>query len=118
MRGDGTVAQYRITPADSPTTVNVSADSIERVGAVRRCWQLLPYENSAAPSASGYKPLKVWWSEQTLSSGQYKRPICAGWVFQGIGKGELSDNQVAIRKATQLAETRFSLPMVHVFLHV
>lgn len=80
------------------------------------CWQLLPITDNA--HNNDYRPLKVWWSEQTIAARQYRRPICAGWVFQGIGAGEVSDNAVAIRKATQISENRFRLPMVNAFLHV
>ena len=91
---------------------------------VETCWQLLPYSEGYSTDSQGevisanYKPLKIWWSDQTLESRKFKRPLCVGWVFQGIGGGELSDSSSAIRKATQLAESRFQLPMIHAFLHV
>ena len=84
------------------------------------CWQLLPMAGYTPEEneQSDYRPLKVWWAEQYLMSRRYKRPICAGWVFQGVGTGEVSNNAVAIRKATQISENRFKLPMVNAFLHV
>jgi len=88
------------------------------------CWQLLPHseglttDNYGELLGNNYKKLRIWWSEQTVESRKFKRPICVGWVFQGLGSGELSDSSTAIRKATQLAESRFQLPMIHAFLHV
>lgn len=117
-RDDGTVARYVVQPDNGQQTATVAEADVSALAAHQRCWQLLPYTNAAMPQNQAYKPLKVWWSEQSLASGQYKRPICAGWVFQGLGKGELSDDSVAIRMATQLAESRFKLPMIHAFLHV
>jgi hypothetical protein len=83
-------------------------------------WQLLPYSegHDSSNRSFNYKPVKVWWSEQSIAHREFKRPHCVGWVFQGLGKGELSDNGVAIRQATQLGETRFKLPMIYTFLHV
>lgn len=98
--------------------VTVPADAVSAYDR-HRCWQLLPMTEGRPPAhRSDYRELKVWWSEQTIESSDYKRPICAGWVFQGLGAGELSDDAVAIRKATQVGENRFRLPMIHTFLHV
>ena len=117
-RPDGTVTHYVVQDGNN-TNHTVSADNVRGLETRASCWQLLPYSNAAEPGgSSAYKPMKVWWSEQSVTALQYKRPICAGWVFQGLGKGELSDSSVAIRKATQLGESRFTLPMVHAFLHV
>ena len=80
-------------------------------------WQLLPHSDDQRAS-SDYQPVRVWGNDQLIRSRTYKRPICAGWVFQGIGAGEMSDDAVSIRKATQIGEDRFRLPMVHSFLHV
>ena len=118
LRPDQSVAQYVIT-RNTGGRVQKSADIVTERDTATACWQLLPYSNAAmASGGQAYKPMKVWWSEQSVPAMQYKRPICAGWVYQGLGKGELSDNSVAIRKATQLSESRFTLPMVHAFLHV
>ena len=87
-----------------------------------KCWQLLPYSDVAGAHVSAscrdYKKLNIWWSDQTVESREFQRPTCVGWVYQGLGRGELSDSSAAIRKATQLAESRFQLPMIHAFLHV
>ena len=79
-------------------------------------YQLLPYDNHKTESNALH--LKVWGNEQIIQSINYLRPICAGWVFQSLGAGELSSSTVAIRMATQLAQDRFRLPMVNAFLHV
>jgi len=90
----------------------------------RECWQLLPYVDGDRTKADGsvvsinYQPLRVWWSDSIVSSRRYKLPICVGWVFQGPGAGERSDDAAAIRRATQMCEDRFRLPMIHTFLHV
>jgi hypothetical protein len=77
-------------------------------------WQLLPYSGTD----SDYTNEVIWWNEQIVPSRQMFRPITVGFVFQGIGAGERSDSTVAIRKATQLAEDRFKLPMIHCFVRV
>jgi hypothetical protein len=77
-------------------------------------WQLLPYSGTD----SDYTNEVIWWNEQIVPSRQMFRPITVGFVFQGIGAGERSDHTVAIRKATQLAEDRFKLPMIHCFVRV
>jgi hypothetical protein len=77
-------------------------------------WQLLPYSGTE----SDYTNETIWWNQQFVPSRQMHRPITVGFVFQGIGAGERSDNTVAIRKATQLAEDRFKLPMIHCFVRV
>jgi len=87
-------------------------------------WQLLPYVDGYTTLEDGggvginYKPLKVWWNDQVIESRTCRRPMCVGWIFQAIGQGEVSDNAIAIRKATQVAADRFKLPMLNVFLHV
>jgi hypothetical protein len=89
------------------------------------CWQLLPQDGNARTQyedgtvgGMDYQPLRVWWNEQVVRSRTCRRPVCVGWVFQSIGAGEVSDSAVAVRKATLVAEDRFKLPMVNVFLHV
>jgi hypothetical protein len=77
-------------------------------------WQLLPYSGTD----SDYTNETIWWNQQIVPSRQMHRPITVGFVFQGIGAGERSDHTVAIRKATQLAEDRFKLPMIHCFVRV
>jgi hypothetical protein len=77
-------------------------------------WQLLPYSGRA----SDYTTEPVWWNPQLIATHQMQRPIEVGFVFQGIGAGERSDQTMAIRKATQLAEARFKLPMIHCFVRV
>jgi len=117
------VKSYRIQPMDGGDEVNVVADDVNGYED-RKCWQLLPYNEGHAEHQDGhtvgvnYKEVKVWWSDQTIESRMYKRPICAGWVYQGLGAAEISSDGVAIRKATQVGESRFSLPMIHAFLHV
>lgn len=121
--GAGDARSYTIRPVHSRVDVaNIPAENVVQEEH-STCWQLLPYSGAATDDEHGYggvnyKPVKVWWSEQTVESRTYKRPFCVGWVFQGIGAGEVSDSRVAIRKATQLAESRFQLPMIHAFLHV
>ena len=82
----------------------------------RSVWQLLPYDKDMPPHLEDN--LNVWHNDQIVKSKHYLSPICAGWVFQTIGNGEISSNKLAIRKATQLGENRFCLPIVHVFLNV
>ena len=77
-------------------------------------WQLLPYSGTEAD----YTNETIWWNQQIVANRQMHRPITVGFVFQGIGAGERSDHTVAIRKATQLAEDRFKLPMIHCFVRV
>ncbi len=116
---------YTIKPNDGGENKTVAAanvdgptDQIYKNSSTR--WQLLPYSEGRDDSnrSYNYKPVKVWWSEQVIAHMTFKRPLCVGWVFQGLGKGERSDNGVAIRQATQLGESRFKLPMIHTFLHV
>ena len=76
-------------------------------------WQLLPYT-----AGRNYITDKIWWNRQVIRTPYMMSPITVGFVFQGVGAGERSDNHVAVRKATQRAEDRFKLPMVHCFLHV
>jgi hypothetical protein len=76
-------------------------------------WQLLPYTEG-----QNYISDKIWWNRQVVRNRYMMFPITVGFVFQGVGAGERSDNHVAVRKATQRAEDRFKLPMVHCFLHV
>jgi len=76
-------------------------------------WQLLPYT-----AGRNYITDKIWWNRQVIRTPYMMRPITVGFVFQGVGAGERSDNHVAVRKATMRAEDRFKLPMVHCFLHV
>jgi len=117
---------YHISPSDGSASVERhessvdGADNTDKDPASSTCWQLLPYtEGRDGENRSlNYKPVQVWWSEQSIPHREYKRPYCVGWVFQGLGKGELSNETVAIRQATQLCESRFKLPMVHAFLHV
>ena len=116
---------YMVRPPDTHGAADVA---VERRHVIdpdpERCWQLLPYSEGVTTDTQGeviganYKELRIWWSDQTVESRTFKRPICVGWVFQGLGRGELSDSSSAIRKATQLAESRFQLPMIHAFLHV
>ena len=77
-------------------------------------WQLLPYSGTEAD----YTHATIWWNQQIVPNLRMHRPITVGFVFQGIGAGERSDHTVAIRKATQLAEDRFKLPMIHCFVRV
>jgi hypothetical protein len=77
-------------------------------------WQLLPYSGTEAD----YTEEVIWWNPQIVPGRLMHRPITVGFVFQGIGAGERSDQTVAIRKATQLAEDRFKLPMIHCFVRV
>ena len=76
-------------------------------------WQLLPYT-----AGRNYITDKIWWNRQVIRTPYMMFPITVGFVFQGVGAGERSNNHVAVRKATQRAEDRFKLPMVHCFLHV
>ena len=76
-------------------------------------WQLLPFSHHETNTVD-----KIWWNQQTVLFPNYKRPICVGFVFQSLGAGETSDEYVAIRKATQLVNERFQLPMIHTFLNV
>jgi len=123
VEDDGELTKYVIRPVAGDHDIQVAADDVNGYFS-RKCWQLLPYTEGRAELPSGgtvglnYKEVKVWWSDQTIESGDYRRPLCAGWVFQGLGKGELSDSSVAIRQATQVGESRFKLPMIHAFLHV
>lgn len=75
-------------------------------------WQLLPFCGSKDDSAM------IQWNNQVIASHSIRRPIRAGWVFQAIGAGEVSHNHIAIRKATQVAEDRFQLPLLNAFVHV
>ena len=77
-------------------------------------WQLLPYSGFD----DDYIDDPIWWNPQIIPSRQMHCPITVGFVFQGIGAGERSDVGISIRKATQLAEDRFKLPMVHCFVRV
>lgn len=79
-------------------------------------WQLLPFSKSTQQPEN--LNIKVWENEQVIKSLAYRPPVCVGWVFQHVGAGELSSSRVTIRMATQLAQDRFKLPMVHTFLHV
>lgn len=76
------------------------------------CWQLLPWSNK------DLSPQNVHWHNQVIASPTLKRPIRVGWIYQTIGAGEMSKNHVAIRKATQISEERFKLPMLHAFVRV
>jgi hypothetical protein len=80
-------------------------------GARLRVWQLLPY-------TTDYTTDKIWWNTQAMLNHNYRRPISVGFVFQSLGQGELSDDAIAIRKATQMVNERFKLPMIHAFLRV
>jgi hypothetical protein len=122
---DDATSTYTIEPYLGSEAVHRNADEIDGDGALgehdsSRCWQLLPYTEGRDTNhrSLNYKPLKVWWSDQSIAHQEYKRPFCAGWVYQGLGKGELSNDSIAIRQATQLCESRFKLPMIHAFLHV
>jgi len=75
--------------------------------------QLLPYTEG-----QNYATDKIWWNTQSVVGRNFRRPICVGFVFQSLGAGETSDDHVAIRKATQMVNARFKLPMIHTFLHV
>ena len=88
----------------------------ERSAGSQPVYQLLPYDGDNA--SSGVTNMKVWHNEQSIKGVNFTHPICTGWVFQSLGGGELSDEYQAIRKATQLAQDRFRLPMVNAFLHV
>lgn len=74
-------------------------------------WQLLPYK-------SDYSTDKIWWNTQANVNQEYRRPISVGFVFQSLGQGEISDDNIAIRKATQMVNERFKLPMINAFLRV
>ena len=107
---------------DGGTTHTVKLARLQDIN-YKSYWQLLPYSEGWTETSHGlrsvnFQPVRVWGNPQLIRSRTYKRPICAGWVFQGIGAGEISDEAVSIRKATQIAEDRFRLPMVHSFLHV
>lgn len=103
-------AEYNELPGTAPEESDRKA-SVDPFAAV---WQLLPY--SGRPGEYTQDP--IWWNNQMIASPQMHRPITVGFVFQGIGVGERSDHSVAIRKATQLSEDRFKLPMVHCFVRV
>ena len=75
-------------------------------------WQLLPFSGSK----TDYQ--KIQWNNQVIASPTIKHPICAGWVYQSIGAGEMSKSHLAIRMATQVGEQRFMLPLINVFIHV
>jgi len=80
---------------------------------VRTVKQLLPYTDGR-----NYGQDDIWWNKQAIRTREMSNPICVGWVFQGIGAGERSDHALAIRRATQLDEDRFKLPILHSFLNV
>ena len=76
-------------------------------------WQLLPHTARNAHVSD-----QIWWNTQAIVGLNYRRPIRVGFVFQSLGAGETSDDNVAIRKATQMVNERFQLPMIHTFLRV
>ena len=106
------LAWFKVAVNDLPDVMG----GPEKSGAYTDLWQLLPLSESTQDRKN--LELKVWKNEQVIKSIMYRRPICVGWVFQGIGGGEVSNDRVAIRMATQLAQDRFKLPMVNAFLHV
>ena len=112
-----TAAEYGTLPKDGEVTY-AAASVHERQHVTNpfhnTTWQLLPYSGTD----SDYTTEVIWWNPQIVPSRQMFRPITVGFVFQGIGAGERSDHTVAIRKATQLAEDRFKLPMIHCFVRV
>ena len=121
---DGTVTvEARVSAGTRNTIRTVKRDDL-RDGERKSCWQLLPYSEGWTRTADrgltsmNYQPVRVWNNTQLVQSRAYRRPICVGWVFQGLGPGEVSDEAVSIRKATQICEDRFRLPMIHTFLHV
>lgn len=115
VRMESTMGQKNVVMNDSRGMKRQLSSSSEDVEAPdnRTFWQLLPY----SPSAN-HRSDKVWWNEQSILFPDYKRPVCVGFVFQSLGAREVSDEHVAIRKATQLANERFQLPMIHSFLNV
>ena len=103
-------ASYDALPATSANAHERKAN----VNPFDAVWQLLPY--SGRPGEYTQDP--IWWNTQMIASPRMHRPITVGFVFQGIGAGERSDHSVAIRKATQLSEDRFKLPLVNCFVRV
>jgi len=80
----------------------------------RLTYQLVPYTAS-----NNFPQHRIFWNEQQrIPMRGFERPIRIGFVFQGVGAGEKSASHIAIRKATQLNETRFKLPMLHCFVRV
>lgn len=75
-------------------------------------WQLIPWD---ARDKAIDTP---WTNEQLPVMGLYQRAICVGFVFQHIGKGEESNQHLALMKATQMAHERFKLPMIPAFVRV
>ena len=105
---DDGVNEYFSNPIDSMSHNNASSKQTQQ----KLYWQLLPFSGNK----KDYQ--KIQWNNQIIASPTIKHPICAGWVYQTIGAGEVSKSHLAIRKATQLGEQRFSLPMINVFIHV
>ena len=79
-------------------------------------WQLLPV--SSPDYKMQDKNLNILWDTRMNVVPGFHRAISIGYVFQEVGKGERSNHAVAIRLATQLAEERFKLPLIHCFLRV
>lgn len=81
----------------------------------KEVYQLLPYTKG-----HNFPQDRIFWNNDASvhHTRKFERPIRVGFVFQGIGNGELSYEHIAIRKATRLAEDRFKLPMLNCFVHV
>ena len=122
--GDHVWLAWRQVAIDTPrNSVNQLINPIDSLGHAHhaklnetstRCvyWQLLPYSGSK----KDYEHIQ--WKNEVIASPTIKRPIRAGWVFQSLGAGEMPTDATAVRKATQVAENRFQLPMLHAFLNV
>lgn len=79
-------------------------------------WQLLPI--SAPSMKQPTDNMVVFWNDKMRLAPNYYRAIRIGYVYQDVGRGEQSNEAIAIRMATQLAETRFKLPLIYCFLRV
>ena len=124
--GDHVWLAWRQVAIDTPYTTNGSQtayinpidsmklnDTVSTLQKTQKLyWQLLPFSGDKRDYC------KIQWNNQVIASPTVKHPICAGWVFQSIGAGEVSRSHLAIRKATQLGEQRFMLPVINVFVHV
>lgn len=80
------------------------------------CWQLLPVSRPVGVDPDEH--MEVFWNEKMHLTNAFHRAIRVGYVFQEVGRGERSNEPIAIRMATQLAESRFKLPLIHSFLRV
>lgn len=105
----GPIHTKTVTANDSRGMKRPLSDELEQAA----YWQLLPY------TAHDSSDDKIWWNKsQKVLGDSYSRPICVGFVYNSLGAGEVSSDHIAIRKATQMDNERFKLPMIHTFLNV